>query len=303
MQATSSDMGQVMVYETSAVTPGQDVQPHCRLSISAHAACSSAVVSAVIWMRGATVAAGCDNGRIVTWDLDQLLQAECSPDGDISDVFNKDTTLVSDQALQPSCTGEPTAEAAATSIGAVVAPFHVSELTPLRLETLLTSSRTASDTATSACAVSLSATDCVESGRLISFSNDEKASSHSLAPSSRPFSAPTSHSRSTSGAMSEHSHLQPAHLPPLPPSTPPTPIVNGITHRDHQLRQESQYTDSQSGSEATVRVPACCVLWSTSSSLCGRPALAFFFMWHPGIAQYGRRCCAGGSAARAFLMT
>lgn len=67
--ATATDMGQVVVYDTTAVEDGMQVKPYQQLSVTSEAICSNTKVSAITWTKGRTLAAGCDDGKVVTWTI------------------------------------------------------------------------------------------------------------------------------------------------------------------------------------------------------------------------------------------
>lgn len=65
--ATGADHGQVLVYDTAAASPGAPLQPRARATVSSFADCCSCRATALAWLPSGALAAGCDDGRVVSW--------------------------------------------------------------------------------------------------------------------------------------------------------------------------------------------------------------------------------------------
>jgi hypothetical protein len=69
IQATGADHGQVLVYNAADAAPGTQLQPVMRAAVSSFADCCSCRVSALVWLPTGALAAGCDDGRMVSWPV------------------------------------------------------------------------------------------------------------------------------------------------------------------------------------------------------------------------------------------
>ena len=105
-----------MVYDSAALQRGQSLEPQLRASVSLAADCTKTCVTALSWLRDGRLAAGCDDGRIVSWDIPGTAQ----PADSATDATSQPQAAPAAPSAQPRSSSAP--PDSAQSIAALRAP-------------------------------------------------------------------------------------------------------------------------------------------------------------------------------------